>query len=137
MFVFFFIFLFSVDLTSSFPVTDYDGQVLFHSTSVLDNTDGWFKDSMNHSSPMTRVFLRAGQQQWPGIQVNQTRMRRSSGCIRKKMLQFCGQTWITTVECRKRSLTCISSQNVFPGCIPQKTYFAACGQAFDTDCNCS
>ena len=60
----------------------------------------------------------------------------SSGCLKSKYVQQCGKDLILTVECKKRSKTCISFQNN-ARCVTETSYFPACGKVFNTNCLCS
>ena len=60
----------------------------------------------------------------------------SSGCLKSKYVQQCGKDLILTVECKKRSKTCISFQNN-ARCVTETSYFPACGKVFNTSCLCS
>ena len=48
----------------------------------------------------------------------------------------CGSFMVVTVKCRKQSVTFIGRGFVSPTCIPQKTYYQECGEAFLTACLC-
>ena len=97
------------------------------------NGDGWSKTDPR---PHGFILPTRNNSKEELKQAHVTRVRRSSGCVDRHMTQPCGKDLIATVECKKRSVSCING-GVAPRCIIIKTYFATCNRAFDTDCKCA
>ena len=97
------------------------------------NADGWLKTDFPRHGLVLPTRNNSGEELKQALV---SRVRRSSGCVKRHMTQPCGKDLIATVECKKRSMTCING-GVAPRCLIIKTYFAACNRAFDTDCKCA
>ena len=97
------------------------------------NADGWLKTD---PPPHGFILPTRNNSKVELKQAQVTRVRRSSSCVNRHIIQPCGKGLIATVECKKRSMTCING-GVAPRCLIIKTYFAACNRVFDTDCKCA
>ena len=124
------IFLLQFNNSKPYPAASTDPQELLHQGEWLRSTN-----MMNHDA-------KYGVKNSSILPLSQTehghiRRRRQviSGCIRSKSVQQCGKSLILTVECKKRSKTCIRFQNA-ARCVTEKTYFPACGKTFNTNCLC-
>ena len=131
-----YIFLLLIDMISPLPAINNG----IHASLSIDkdnqfNTDDRLKtDSRPHG-----FLLPTGNNSRSRGELNHahvTRVRRSGSCVIRNIIQPCGKDLIATVECKKRSMSCING-GVAPRCIIIKTYFAACNKVFDTDCRCA
>ena len=129
-----YMFLLLIDMASPLPAINNG----IHASLSVDkdnqfNGDGWSKTDPR---PHGFILLTRNNSKEELKQAHITRVRRSSGCVDRHITQPCGKDLIATVECKKRSVSCINGA-VAPRCIIIKTYFAACNRAFDTDCKCA
>ena len=124
------VFLTQFKIAKPYPAAGTDPQEFLHAGRLRRSKNATHHDAkydVDHSSNLLLT-------QFEHAHISKTRQI-SSGCIKRKFVQPCGNDQILTVECKKRSKTCISSRNN-ARCVTQKSYFPACGKVFNTDCLC-
>lgn len=128
------IFFVSINTITPLPATPTDTRA-FHSVDHKSNADNLLKNSTPQG--LLTQTMNSSTEHLLSTKIQATRIRRSAGCLSRTLMVPCGGSWIVTVECKKRSVTCIRDGIIAPKCISTITNFAACGKAFPTDCKCA
>lgn len=126
----FYVFLSQFKTAKPYPAASIDLQEFLHAWQRLRSKNATHHDvkyDVNNSS-----YLLLSQFEHAHVR---RRRQVSSGCLKSKYVQQCGKDLILTVECKKRSKTCIRFQNN-ARCVTEKSYFPACGKVFNTNCFC-
>ena len=124
------VFLTQFKIAKTYPAARADPQEFLHAGRLLRSKNATHHDAKYDVDNSSNLLLT----QFEHAHIRKTRQV-SSGCIKRKFVQPCGNDQILTVECKKRSKTCISFRNN-ARCVAQMSYFPACGKVFNTDCLC-
>ena len=123
-------FLTQFKIAKPYPAAGTEAQELLHGGQWLRSKDATHHDAIYEADNSSNVL----PSQFEHAHIRRARQV-SSGCVKSKFLQPCGNVSILTVECRQRSKTCISFRNN-ARCVAEKSFFPACGKVFNTNCFC-
>ena len=124
------VFLSQFKVANPYPATSIDPQEFLHAGQWFRSRNATHHDARYDVNNSSNLLL----SQFEHAHVRTARQV-TSGCVKSKYVQQCGKDLILTVECKKRSITCISFQNN-ARCVTEKSYFPACGKVFNTNCLC-
>jgi len=117
-------------IAKPYPAASSDPQEFLHAEQWLRSKNATRHDAKydvnNSSNLLLSLFEHAHIR---------TARQVSSGCLKSKSVRQCGNDLILTVECKKRSKTCIRFRNN-ARCVTETSYFPACGKVFNTNCLC-
>ena len=124
------VFLTQFKIVKPYPAASTDPQEFLHAGQWRRSKNATHHDAKYDVNNSSNLLL----SQFEQAHVRSARQV-SSGCLKNKYVQQCGKDLILTVECKKRSKTCISFQNN-ARCVTETSYFPACGKVFNTNCLC-
>ena len=117
-------------IANPYPAASTDPRELLHAEQRLRSKNATHHDAKYDVNNSSNLLL----SQFEHAHVRTARQV-SSGCVKIKYVQQCGKDLILTVECEKRSKTCIRFQN-HARCVAETSFFPACGKVFNTNCLC-
>ena len=123
------VFLFQFNISKPYPAASSDPLEFLHAGPLFRSKNATHHDAKYDVNNSSNLLL----SQFEHAHIR--RARHASGCLKKESVQQCGKDLIVTVECEKRSKTCIRYLNN-ARCVAEKSYFPACGKVFNTNCLC-
>ena len=121
---------FKISKPAPHPAASTDPQEFLHAGQWPRSKNATHHDARYDVNNSSNLLL----SQFEHAHVRSTRQV-SSGCVKSKSVRQCGADLILTVECKKRSKSCIRFQNN-ARCVAETSYFPACGKVFKTNCLC-